>query len=51
MYRWIWSKLPGRVFVKALTSSLLGLVLVGLLFTVVFPWVELSFFAPPTVSG
>lgn len=51
IYRFIWSKLPGIFALKAFTASLVGIGIVALLFLVVFPWVDISFFAPPTVEG
>ena len=51
IYRFIWEKLPGPLVLKVTSAiALLGL-FVALLFLVVFPWVDLSFFAPPTVGG
>ena len=51
IYRSIWNFLPGKLPVKlALAMSILGLVIAAL-FTVIFPWIDLSFFAPPTVEG
>lgn len=40
MYSWIWHRLPGPRPVRLLLSLLLGLAVVAVLFTVVFPWVE-----------
>lgn len=51
IYKHLWDKLPGNVIVKILISSALFLATTALLFIVVFPWVEVSFFAPPTVGG
>ena len=51
IYRFIWDKLPGPLVLKVISAiALFGLV-VAALFLVVFPWVDLSFFAPPTVGG
>lgn len=50
MYRWIWSKLPGGRIAKALVALALVILAVVFLFTLVFPWLELSFFAPPTIG-
>ena len=38
MYAWIWNALPGPTVAKALMSLLLVAAVVGLLFTIVFPW-------------
>lgn len=51
IYRNLWDKLPGNLIVKALTASALFLATTALLFLFVFPWAEVSFFAPPTVGG
>lgn len=51
MYRWIWERLPGGKLAKALVFSGLVTLVVLLLFTVIFPWLELSFFAPPTIGN
>lgn len=40
MYAALWRLLPGRWPVKTVCSLLLAAVVVGLLFTVVFPWLE-----------
>jgi hypothetical protein len=40
MYGWIWRQLPGNIVAKALTSLLLVLGVVYLLFQYVFPWAE-----------
>lgn len=40
MYAWIWRKLPGPTAVKALEALVLAVVVVLLLFTLVFPWLE-----------
>ena len=40
MYAWIWRKLPGPAAVKAVEALVLLVVVVLLLFTVVFPWLE-----------
>jgi hypothetical protein len=40
MYSWIWRTLPGRTPVKLVTSLVLVLAVVALLFLVVFPIVE-----------
>lgn len=50
MYRWIWKRLPGGKIAKALVFSGLVTVVVVFFFIVVFPWLELSFFAPPTIG-
>ena len=42
MYAWIWRHLPGPLPVRALISLALVVVVVGLLFTEVFPWAEKS---------
>ena len=40
LYGWIWRKLPGSKAVKALVALVLCTLVVVLLFTVVFPWLE-----------
>lgn len=40
MYGWIWRRLPGGVPSKVIGSAILVLAVVGLLFLVVFPYVE-----------
>ncbi|AJE83964.1 MULTISPECIES: hypothetical protein [Streptomyces] len=40
MYGWIWRHLPGNVWVRALLSLLLVLLVVFLLFQYIFPWAE-----------
>jgi hypothetical protein len=40
VYAWLWHKLPGPTVVKAVEALALFVVVVALLFTVVFPWVE-----------
>jgi hypothetical protein len=40
VYAWLWRKLPGPTPVRVLEALLLALVVVALLFTVVFPWLE-----------
>lgn len=40
MYSWIWRVLPGGRPLKLLTSLLLLVAVVALLFLVVFPWIE-----------
>lgn len=50
IYGAIWKKLPGGKFLKSLQSAILLLAAVAALFGLVFPWVELSFFAPPLVG-
>lgn len=40
MYGALWRHLPGPPLVKALCCVLLGFVVVAVLFTVVFPWLE-----------
>lgn len=51
MYRRLWSKLPGGKISK--TLALFGLLALAVLFlfTVVFPWLDVSFFAPPTIGN
>ena len=41
MYSWIWRHLPGGTGSKVLLALILALVAIGLLFFVIFPWVEL----------
>jgi len=50
MYRWLWEQLPGGKASKALIAIGISVGLLALLFTIVFPWLELSFFAPPTIG-
>ncbi len=40
MYVWIWRHLPGNAWVKALSSLVLVLAIVYVLFQYVFPWAE-----------
>ncbi|AJE41579.1 membrane protein [Streptomyces nodosus] len=40
MYGWIWRHLPGNAWVRALTSVVLVLAVVYVLFQYVFPWAE-----------
>jgi ABC-type transporter Mla subunit MlaD len=40
MYAWVWGRLPGPVWVRAVLSLLLLAAVVVLLFTVVFPWAQ-----------
>ena len=40
MYSALWRHLPGRWPLKSALCALLAAVVVALLFTVVFPWVE-----------
>jgi hypothetical protein len=40
VYAWIWRHLPGPVPVKALCALVLAVVVVWVLFTWVFPWLE-----------
>jgi Fe2+ transport system protein B len=40
MYGWIWRHLPGNVWMKAVSSLLLTLAVVYVLFQYVFPWAE-----------
>ncbi|WP_051940123.1 hypothetical protein [Phaeacidiphilus oryzae] len=52
MYGWIWRHLPGNAPVRALTSLVLALGVVYLLFQFVFPWAEpLLPFGDATVNG
>ena len=51
IYRSIWKLLPGTFVVKIAQVLILAALAFTLLFTVVFPWIDLSFFAPPTVEG
>ena len=51
IYRSIWKALPGKLPVKAFQAVVIAAVVVAGLFSVVFPWIELSCFAPPTVEG
>ena len=50
IYKALWKALPGPVWSKVLLASLMFAVVVSLLFTVVFPWIEISLFAPPTIE-
>ena len=40
MYAWLWRRLPGPRWVKAVEALVLFVVVVLLLFTVVFPWLS-----------
>ena len=40
MYGWVWRHLPGPWPVRTVLAALLAAMVVGLLFTVVFPWAE-----------
>jgi Fe2+ transport system protein B len=40
MYGWIWRHLPGNAWVRGVTSLVLVLAVVYLLFQYVFPWAE-----------
>jgi hypothetical protein len=40
VYGWLWRRLPGNRAVRLLTASLLVLLAAGLLWYVVFPWLE-----------
>ena len=51
IYRSIWKLLPGTFVLKIAQAMILAALVITLLFTVVFPWIDLSFFAPPTVEG
>ncbi|MBQ0864443.1 hypothetical protein ACH4RA_10225 [Streptomyces smyrnaeus] len=52
MYGWIWRRLPGNVYVRALISLVLVVGVVFLLFQYVFPWAEpLLPFNDVTVDG
>jgi hypothetical protein len=51
VYSWIWRHLPGDTGSKALLSLLLVLVAIGLLFFVVFPWLDLRLPATSVTVG
>ncbi len=52
MYLWIWRRLPGNVWVRAIISLVLVLAVVFVLFQWVFPWAEpLLPFNNVTVNG
>lgn len=51
MYKFIWRKLPGNLVSKLILALLITFSIIYLLFVTLFPWLELSFFAPPTVLG
>lgn len=40
MYAWLWRQLPGPFALRLAIAFLLTLVVIALLFTVVFPYVE-----------
>lgn len=50
MYKWIWDRLPGGLVVKSVSAFAISLGLVFLLFTFLFPFLDVSFFAPPTIG-
>jgi hypothetical protein len=49
MYRFIWNKLPGNFELKLVVSQVVVGCVLFALFKIVFPWLELSFFASPTL--
>lgn len=51
IYKYLWGKLPGNRLLKSALALLAFLAVTAVLFLFVFPWVEASFFAPPTVRG
>lgn len=51
MYRWIWIKLPGPVWVKVLEAVVLAAILVSVLMGIVFPWVVNTFLVEQSVVG
>ncbi|GAA2098091.1 hypothetical protein [Actinomadura alba] len=40
MYAWIWRHLPGTAPARAATAVALAMIIAGLLWYLVFPWVE-----------
>jgi hypothetical protein len=40
MYGWIWRRLPGATWTRAVVSAVIILLAVALLFLVVFPWLD-----------
>jgi len=40
VYRWLWNRLPGPIYVQIVIAALLFALLVMVLFRWVFPWVE-----------
>lgn len=51
MYRWMWMKLPGPVWVKILEAVVMAAILVGVLMGIVFPWVANTFLVEQSVVG
>ena len=49
MYSWIWKKLPGPKWLRAVQAAVLISALVALLFLVIFPAAD-AFFQDPTLS-
>ena len=50
MYGWIWRTLPGPNWLKAIQSLVLIALVVALLFTLVFPWLETVIVQDPTLG-
>ena len=50
MYQWLWSKLPGGRALKLALSMLLLAAVIAVLFTLVFPALDLWFAQNPIVS-
>lgn len=48
MYRWLFQRLPGPLWVRVAMTAIAASTAVWLLFEVVFPWVE-PLFNEPTV--
>lgn len=49
MYSWIWKKLPGPTWLRAIQSLLLAGAIVAALFLLVFPAID-AFFQDPTLG-
>lgn len=51
MYRWMWRRLPGPVWLKVSQSLVIALLALGALFGFVFPWFADTFLAEPSTLG
>lgn len=50
MYSWLWRKLPGGALAKSIQLALLAALVVFLLFTQVFPYLDAIFTVDPTLE-